>query len=540
MRARAPIVALIAAAVWADVSADRIRYSDAEPGNWLTYSRTYNGQRYSPLGQITAANIGQLRPVWVHQTQQAGKFETSPIVVDGVLYISEPMGEVVALDGRTGRPLWRFSRPPPPDIRACCGAANRGLAVLDDLLFVGTLDSHLLAIDLHTGKMRWDRVVADYHSGHAITAAPLAFGDKVVVGIAGGEFGIRGFLDAYHAKSGRRLWRFWTIPGPGEPGHATWHGDTWKYGGASTWITGSLDPELNTLYWGTGNPGPDYNGDVRQGDNLYTCSLVAVDADTGRLRWHFQFTPHDVNDWDSTHVPVLVNADGSESHQKRVLVANRNGFYYVLDRVTGEFIRGVPFGKQTWAQGLDAKGRPIRLPDTDPTPEGRMVYPGFHGVTNWFSTSFSPQTGFLYVAVREEPAFFVKEKTAYVPGQWFAGGNPRGVPKVEPTGSIRALEHLTGKLVWEFPLKSPPWAGLMATAGGVVFGGSSEGMFYALDARTGKPLWHFPTGGPIFANPVSFLVNGRQHVAIAAGNALFAFALPEAQNTTASTNSARR
>lgn len=524
MNARAILLVAAVAAAWAQVSPERIRNADREPGNWLTYSRTYNGHRYTPLAEITAANVGQLRAAWTYQIQQQGKFSSSPIAIDGILYITEPGGEVVALDGRTGRPVWRYARRPPPDLHACCGASNRGLAVLNDLLYVGTLDAHLLAIDLQTGKLRWDAVVADYRAGHAVTVAPLAFGDKVVVGIAGGEYGIRGFLDAYDAKTGARLWRFWTVPGPGEAGHESWPVDSWKTGGASTWITGSYDPELNTLYWGTGNPGPDYNGDERVGDNLYSCSLIALDAGTGKLRWHFQFTPHDVNDWDSTHVPMLVVENG----RKLVVVANRNGFYYVLDRATGAFVRGVQFGRQTWASGLDDKGRPIRLPNTEPTAEGRMVYPGFHGVTNWFSPSFSPLTGLVYVAVREEPAYFSKQKMTYSAGQWFSGGNPRGVEKVEPTGSIRALEHATGKLVWEFPLKSPPWAGLMATAGGVVFGGSSEGMFYALEAASGKPLWHFGTGGAIFANPVSFLVNGRQHVAIAAGNALFAFALPDA------------
>jgi len=524
MNLRAVLLVAVASAALAQILPERIRNADGEPGNWLTYSRTYSGHRYTPLTEITAANVGQLRAAWTYQIQQPGKFSTSPIVIDGVLYITEPGGEVVAIDGRTGRPVWRYGRRRPPDLHACCGATNRGMAVLGDLLFVGTLDAHLLAIDLATGKLRWDAVVADYRTGHAVTVAPLAFGDRVIVGIAGGEYGIRGFLDAYDVKTGRRLWRFWAVPGPGEAGHESWSGDSWKTGGASTWITGSYDPALHTIYWGTGNPGPDYNGDARQGDNLYTCSLVALDEDTGKLRWHFQFTPHDVNDWDSAHVPMLVD-DGD---RKLVVVANRNGFYYVLDRATGEFLRAAQFGKQTWASGLDAKGRPIRLPDMEPTASGKMVYPGFHGVTNWFSPSFSPLTGLVYVATREEPAVFRKEKEPYTPGQWFSGGNPQGAPKIEPTGSIRALEHTTGKLVWEFPLKSPPWAGLMATAGGVVFGGSSEGMFFALDAASGIPLWHYGTGGPIFANPVSFLVNGRQYVAIASGAALFAFALPDA------------
>ena len=520
-----PVTLMMAAAVLAraQIAPERIRSADREPGNWLTYSRTYSGQRYSPLAEVTTANVGRLQAAWTYQIQQPGKFSTSPIVIDGILYITEPGGEVVALDGRTGRPVWRFGRRPPADLHACCGSANRGLAVLGDLLFVGTLDAHLLAIDLETGKLRWDTVVADYLTGHAITVAPLAIDEKVLVGIAGGEYGIRGFVDAYDAKTGRRLWRFWTVPGPGEPGHDSWTGDSWKTGGGSTWITGSYDPALRTVYWGIGNPGPDYNGDARRGDNLYTCSVVALDADSGKLRWHFQFTPHDVNDWDSAHVPILVD-DGD---RKLVVVANRNGFYYVLDRVTGKFLRGAQFGKQTWASGLDDKGRPMRLPGMEPSSEGTMVYPGFHGVTNWFSPSFSPLTRLVYVAVREEPAIFAKNKDPYVPGQWFSGGNPSGVPRVEPTGSIRALEPLSGRMIWEFPLKSPPWAGLMATAGRVVFGGSSEGMFYALDAANGKPLWHFGTGAPIFANPVSYLVNGHQQIAIAAGNALFAFALPE-------------
>jgi alcohol dehydrogenase (cytochrome c) len=523
MIARAILSALAAVSVWAQIPAERIVNADREPGNWLTYSRTYSGHRYTPLAEIAAANVAQLRAAWTYQIEDPGKFSSSPIVIDGILYITEPGGRVVALDGRTGRPVWRYSRRPPEGVLACCGAANRGLAVLNDLLFVGTLDARLIALDLLTGKVRWITTVDDYRAGYAITAAPLAVRDKVVVGIAGGELGVRGFLDAYDAKTGARVWRFWTVPGPGEAGHDTWSGDSWKTGSATTWITGSYDSELNLIYWGTGNPGPDYNGDGRKGDNLYSCSLVALDADTGKLRWHFQFTPHDVNDWDSTHVPMLVEEGG----RKLVVVANRNGFYYVLDRRTGEFVRGMQFGKQTWSKGLDNKGRPERLPDTDPTTAGRMVYPGFHGVTNWFSPSFSPLTKLVYVAVREEPAYFSKEDQKHSPGEWFTGGNPRGVEHIEPSGSIRALEYTTGKLAWEFPLKSPPWAGLMATAGGLVFGGSSEGMFYALDAISGKPLWHYGTGAPIFANPVSFQVDGRQHVAIAAGNALFAFSLPE-------------
>ena len=507
------------------VSYERLLRAEAEPGNWLTYSGNYQGHRHSALKQINAANVARLRPVWVYQSRDPGKFSTSPIVVDGVLYITERPNIVTALDGGTGRPLWTYQRALPPDLRACCGATNRGLAILGDTLFLGTLDAHLVALDVRTGKLRWDAVVANYKIGYAITVAPLAVKDKVIVGVAGGEYGIRGLLDAYDAKTGQLVWRFWTAPGPGEPGHETWEGESWKTGGASTWITGSYDPELNLIYWGTGNPGPDYDGDVRKGDNLYANSLVALDADTGKLKWHFQFTPHDVHDWDACHVPAILEGVAGGHRRKLVVEANRNGFYYALDRETGEFLNGVPFAKQTWAQGLDARGKPIRLPHTAPTLEGRVIYPGMHGGTNWFSPSYSPLTRLFYVAMREEGVTFYQTKQTYRAGEWFSAGGISGIAGVEPTGSIKALEVETGKLRWEFKLHSPPWAGLLSTAGGLVFGGSSEGLFFALDAGSGKSLWHFPTGGPIYANPISFLVDGKQHVTIAAGNAIFAFAL---------------
>ncbi len=518
---------LVATAVTLSAQApyERIRRAEAEPGAWLTYSRTYNAHRYSALKQINTENVARLKPVWVYQTTDLNKFEASPLVVDGIMYISEPPGSVSALDVRTGRPLWNYRKHLPPDIRPCCGQVNRGLAMLDNSLFMGTLDAHLISLDSRTGRLRWDVVVADYKLGYSITVAPLAFQNKVVIGVSGGEYGVRGLIDAYEAKTGRRVWRFWTVPGPGEPGHATWSGDSWKTGSAATWVTGSYDPDANLIYWGTGNPGPDYNGDLRQGDNLYSNCLLALDAGTGKLRWHFQFTPHDVHDWDATQVPVLVDAVFRGSPRKLVLTANRNCFYYVFDRLTGEYLLGAPFARQTWAKGLDERGRPILLPNKDPSMEGTPVYPGMHGGTNWFSPSYSPQTKLFYVATREEGTIFHKENSDYSPGRWFSGGGIRGIPGVEPTGSVRALQFDTGEVVWEFALKSPPWAGLLSTAGGLVFGGSSEGFFFALDASTGKPLWRFPTGGPIFANPISFLADGKQHVAIAAGHALFAFSL---------------
>src|SRR5262249_45442363 len=311
------------AAAPAQVSYERIRRAEAEPGAWLTYSGNYAGHRFSPLDQITTANVAGLKPVWVYQTSDLSKFETSPIVADGIIYISEPPNGAAALDTRTGRPLWMYRRELPSDVRPCCGRVNRGLAIVGDSLFMGTLDAHLVALDMRTGRVRWDVVVADYKVGYSITVAPLAVKDRIITGVSGGEYGVRGLIDAYDPKNGKRLWRFWTVPGPGEAGHETWSGESWRTGSAATWVTGAFDPDTNLIYWGTGNPGPDYNGPSREGDNLYAASLVAIDADSGKRKWHFQFTPHDVHDWDSTHVPVLADAMVRGARRKVVLVANR-------------------------------------------------------------------------------------------------------------------------------------------------------------------------------------------------------------------------
>jgi alcohol dehydrogenase (cytochrome c) len=519
---RACLALWIAAGLAAQVPFERILNADKEPGNWLTYSRTLDGQRFSPLDQINAANVARLKPKGIYQPwtgEERGRFETSAIAADGVLYITEQPSNAAALDAFTGRPFWKYERPIPQDVRACCGRVNRGMAILGGRLFLGTLDAHLVALDCLTGKVLWDVTVADFKAGYSITAAPLAVKDKVIIGISGGEFGIRGFLDAYDAATGKRAWRFWTVPGPGEPGNETWAGDSWKTGAAGTWATGVYDPALNLIYWGTGNPGPDYNGAMRRGDNLYSCALIALDADTGRLKWHFQFTPHDVHDWDANHTPILLD----RGNGKALAVANRNGFFYLIDRATGKFISGKPFGHQTWAKGLDANGRPVLLPGAEPTPGGTVVYPGLHGATNWFSASYSPQTGWVYIATRHEGTRFFVADAEYRPGGLFTGGGPGGIPGEEPAGFIQAIDPWTGERKWKFEAPTPPWAGVMATAGGLVFGGSNEGTFFALDARTGKPLWHFQTGGWINANPVSYAAGGRQYVLIPAGRALIAF-----------------
>jgi alcohol dehydrogenase (cytochrome c) len=367
--------------------------------------------------------------------------------------------------------------------------------------------------------------MADYRQNYFATSAPLVAGDLVIPGIGGGDSGVRGFLAAYDQKTGKEAWRFYTIPGPGEPGHDSWQGDSWKTGGGPTWVTGSYDPDLNLVYWGVGNPSPDWNGDPRRGDNLYTCSLLALDADTGRLRWHFQFTPHDTHDWDSTHVPILFDAKIQDRPRKLVAVANRNAFYYVLDRVTGEFIAGRPYARQTWAKGLDPKGKPISIADTETTEKGTLLYPNANGATVWFSPSYSPQTGLVYVAVREIGAVYFKRDMEYKAGTFYAGGGENELPVDDAWGAIRGLDANTGVMRWEFKLHSPPWAGVLSTGGGLVFSGSDEGNFYALDARNGQALWDFQTGGGIEANPISFAVDGEQRIAISADRVLYVFGL---------------
>ncbi len=503
------------------------RIANAEPGAWLTYSGNYQSQRFSPLNQITPDNVAKLKVTWLYQAQEKGYLETSPLVADGVMYLTEPGARLTALDLRTGRKLWSWQRPQSAKAKTIgFGATNRGVALLDNTVYVGTLDCYIVALDARSGAVRWETKVQENKLGYAITAAPLAVDGKIIVGISGGEAGIRGFLDAYDAKTGKLAWRCFTIPAPGEPGSETWKGDAWQRGGGATWLTGSYDPELNLLYWGIGNPGPDWNGDVRPGDNLYTCSLLAIDAASGKIKWHFQYTPHDTHDWDANEIPVLFDAELNGRQRKLVAMANRNAFYYLNDRVTGEFLLGEPYAKQTWAQGLDAKGRPIVLPKTDPSYEGTLVYPALNGAVNWLSPSYSPLTKLFYVAARERGAYYFKSDVEFKPGTFYAGGGERTIDGDDKAwGAVRALEATTGKLKWEFRLHTPAWSGVLATAGGLVFCGANEGNFFALDAASGKPLWDFQTGGPVVANPISFLMDGKQHVAIAAGQALFVFGL---------------
>jgi alcohol dehydrogenase (cytochrome c) len=532
----------IAPFVLAQVTPEQLLRTAQNPDNWLTYSGTYFSQRYSTLAQITPANVKNLQMRWALQVKSLEKFEATPLVVDGRMYLTQAPNDVLALDAVSGRVFWQYSHEPSPKARLCCGIVNRGLAILGDTLFMGTIDGHLIAIDAHNGKPVWNVNVngADPATGYSITVAPLVVKDKVIIGAAGGEYGIRGFIAAFDAATGKEAWRFYTIPGPGEPGHETWAGESWKHGGASVWVTGSYDPDLNLTYWGVGNPGPDYNGDERAGDNLYSDSVVALDADTGKLKWHFQFTPHDVFDYDSVQIPVLADFSWQGSARKVMLWANRNGFFYVLDRTTGEFLLGKPFERVTWATGLDAKGRPILAPAAAPTAEGKLIYPGVQGATNWFSPSFSPRTGMFYVSTWVDYAStFTKYEVGYEPGQRYTGGTPRSaVPGVrnvgtintrreeDGSGAVRAIDPQTGDRRWEFKLTDVSDSGILTTSTDLLFVGSRDGSFYALNARTGQQLWRAAVGGQVVAGPISYRVNGTQYIAIAAGNTMFSFSLP--------------
>lgn len=511
-----------------NVPYERILNAGKEPQNWLTYGGNYSAHRHSTLTQITPQNVANLKAIWTYQQSDTSKWEVTPIVVDGIMFISERPNIVTALDARSGRPLWNYRRPFPSDVPICCGTPNRGLAILNDSVYLLTFDAHLVCLDANTGRERWDTVVEDYHLGYSGTAAPIAVKDKIIVGIAGAEFGIRGFIDGYDAKTGKRVWRFWTIPGEGEPGNETWTDGkgAWKQGGGSTWVPGTFDPETNLIYWGTGNPAPDYNGDVRPGDNLYTCSEVALDVDTGKLKWYFQFTPHDVHDWDSCEVPVLFEAVINGRPRKLLGHANRNSFYYVLDRQTGQFISGTNFAKQSWAKGLDDSGRPILIPGKEPTPEGNLVYPGLGGSANWQPPSYNPATGVMFVAAREDYGqHFFKNDVPYTVGGHYENGGGRNVLGEEPFGVIKAMDAATGKPLWQFPMQTAGRSPILSTITGLVFSGTAEGEFFALDARTGKSLWSYNGGGLFYGGPVTFMVDGKQRVAIAIGAGLFVFGL---------------
>lgn len=510
-----------------EVPFSELAATDAPADDWLSFSGAYSGRRHSTLAQIRPDNVARLAPRWIHQLGRGGDTsEVSPLERRGVMYVADP-DRVLALDARDGRKLWEYVRPVPPGVRLCCIRATRGLAILGDRLFFGTLDAHLIALSANTGKVLWDRVVADYTRDYSITGAPLAYRDLVVTGVAGGDFPTRGFIAAFDAETGAERWRFWTIPGPGESGHESWAGDSWRHGGGATWLTGSYDAQRDVLYWGVGNPAPAYDASARRGDNLYTDSVVALRGSTGEKLWYFQFTPGDDLNWDSEQIPVIVDR-GRSSSAHELLLANRNGFFYVLDRATGRFILGSPLVPQTWARGLTAAGRPLRI--AGPSSHGTLIYPGKWGATNWFPPSYDPELDLLFVPVLEHgDVFFTSPGAQPREGEQYMGGTAvigpgsgyAAVVAIRPADGSRAWEHRQSSS-W----REPRAAGLLSTRGGLVFGATDQ-TFFALDSSSGRQLWSFPTGGTVLAAPVTYAVEGTQYVAVAAGQAVIAFALVE-------------
>lgn len=503
----------------------QLERGDLSTGHWLTYSGDYSGRRFSPLTKVTTANVDELQVEWLYQMDtEEQRVETTPLVVDGVMYVTEPPGSVHALDAATGEELWTFDRPVPDDIPGVYGKINRGVAVLGNTVYVGTLDAHLIAIDATDGTLRWKTEISDYRKGYTVTGAPLAVKDKIITGISGGIHGIRGFLDAYDAETGERVWRFHTVPGPGQEGNGSWEGDSWKTGGGATWVTGSYDPELDLLYWGVGNPAPPYDGSDREGDNLFTNSVVALDSDSGRLRWHFQFTPHDLHDWDSAQVPVLVDDVRRDDSDHLLLWANRNGFFYALDRETGDLLGSHRLGRVTWAGRIDSTGRPDMKDGVAPSKMGTVVYPGFLGVTNWWPPSYSPETDLFYVPTWEQGNVFYRREAEYREGERFQGGFAASVPGEDPKNYIRALDPRTGRIVWERQLGGESWGGTLSTAGDLLFV-ASDRSFRAFSAETGDELWRFRTGGKANAGPITYSVDGEQRIAVAFGRSVLCFGL---------------
>lgn len=509
------------------LSAQRLNYSESEPQNWLSYWGDYRGSHFSPLTEITPANVTRLSAQWAVQMPGSSVLEATPLVVDGILYTSGPPGEVYALDAKTGLEIWKYERRQKVTNPYETNPFIRGIAILGNRVFVGTLDAALVALDARTGRELWETQVADTMLGYTITAAPLAVKDKIVVGVAGGEFGIRGFLDAYDARTGKRVWRFNTVPGPGEFGSNTWPGDSWKRGSGATWLTGSYDPDLDTLYWTTGNPSPSLNGSVREGDNLFTCSVLALDPDTGARKWHYQFTPGDTHDWDANEDVILADQNIGGVQRKVLLQANRNGMFYTLDRTNGKFISATPYVKQTWNKGFDAAGRPIFAPGWKSSPEGVNVAPSLIGGANWQNPSYDPGRSLLFVIAHDGGSFYRSGPAVYEPGRQYSGGAPGGG---QDPGVIKilAIDTITGKVKWEYPLVRRSFAiGVLATRTGLLFAGTAEGNMIALDSETGKPLWHFQAGGNIASAPMGYSLDGKQYIALAAGNVLYSFALPD-------------
>jgi alcohol dehydrogenase (cytochrome c) len=506
---------------------DRYRRVTSETP-WPTYNGDPGGNRYTTLTQITKNTVGRLAPKWVFTLPDAGALQMTPVVVDGIMYVTN-VNECFALDAGSGREIWHFKRPRTKG--AIGGWANRGVAIAGDRVFLAMDNAHLIALHRFTGQVLWDSELADWRQNYSSSSAPLTAGDLVIGGVTGGEAGANGFVAAFDQATGKEVWRFWTVPKPGTKGSETWDGIDLAHGGAPTWFTGSYDPTLDLVYWPTGNPAKEYNGDDRKGDNLYATSILALDRKTGGLKWYFQFNPHDLWDWDATQTSVLVDAPWEGKPRALMLHASRNGFFYVLDRRDGALLLAKPFVKNlTWASGVGTDGKPIKLPNQAPSPAGTKVCPSQDGATNWYSPSFNPATGLYYVQTNEMCSIYTKtDQKVWEAGKSYLGGSQRSADDPKPQRILRAIDIRTGKIAWELPQKggARSWGGTLSTATGLVFVGEDGGALMAVDATNGKPLWMFPTNQTWKASPMTYSFDGKQHIAVAAGGNVIAFAIQD-------------
>ncbi len=508
---------------------DRYRRVTSQ-ADWPSYNGETKGYRHSALTQISRSNVARMAPKWMFNLPNTSTLQGTPVVVDGVMYVTSA-NQCYALDAGTGREIWHYSRPRTRNlIGNAAGGINRGVGIAGDRVFMVTDHAHIIALNRFTGALLWETEMADWKQNYNATVAPLPVGNLVITGSSGGDEGVRGFLAAYDQATGKEVWRFWTVPAPGEPGSETWKGGGIEHPGAATWLTGTYDPELDTLYWPTGNPTPDLYGDDRLGDNLYSDSILALDPKTGKLKWHFQFTPHDVWDYDAQETPALIDINWQGKPRKLLVQANRNGFFYVLDRTNGEFLLGTKYIQNvTWATGLTPQGRPLRVPDMEPTLEGKRVCPSLEGASNWYSTSFNPATGLYYVQTNDKCGVFTKVPMEWAAGRGYMGGSFVQAPDEPAQRVLRAIDVQTGKVRWELPQIGPvtSWGGTLSTAGGIVIFGEDGGSLMAADATNGKPLWSFKTNQNWKASPMTYSFDNDQFVAVASGSAIIAFGLPE-------------
>jgi alcohol dehydrogenase (cytochrome c) len=504
------------------VTPQMLRVAKTPPDRWIQYGGNYANFRHSPLKSLNPESVKNLSVVWALPTGTTGQFEASPVVYGGVMYVTSSYNRLFALDARTGELLWRYDHKNSENLRLCCGPPNRGVAIGGDLVLMGTLDAHLIAFDRKTGEVTWTTEVANYKEGFSITSAPLIVGELAIIGVAGGEYGVRGFFDAYDVKTGKLAWRHYTVPAKGEPGSETWAGTSYERGGAPAWTVGAYDPDSDTLYWTTGNPAPDWDGDGRAGDNLYSDSLLALEPKTGSVKWYFQFTPHDVWDYDGNTQIFLVDAKYEGKPRKLVVQANRNGFFYVLDRTNGKFLRATRYLEQVnWAT-IDAQGRPVVNPDAMPADDAkhRTCPSNLGGMNGSFTGALNPELGLAFIPSSEACQVYAKGISAFKKGLPYLGGLPDTVDATagKAYGNMAAIDVTTGVVRWRYRDPRPMMGGTLSTAGGVVISGNLEGEVLAWDAKTGKVVWRFRSGGGVRSQPIAYQLDGRTYLAVPTGS----------------------